>query len=157
VAKGGNWERDVCKFLSKWIQGTEKPYIFWRGSGSGGTFTKNNLVGERFAGDIYHVREEGKFLVNRFVIEAKNGYPTTSLDLHLKYNKSDNLKRFWEQVTGDAEKVNKYSMLIYKKKGMSTPWLGISYDVHNKWKSYLENIRFVHLYWGEDLPDTYFF
>jgi len=51
-------------------------------------------VGERFAGDIYHVREEGKFLTNKFVLECKNGYENVSLDKHLKYNKSDDLKLF---------------------------------------------------------------
>jgi hypothetical protein len=37
---------------------------------------------------------EGNFLTDIFVIEAKNGYPNYSLDKHLKYNKSDELKSF---------------------------------------------------------------
>ena len=37
-------------------------------------FTKSNLSGETFAGDIYSVRSEGEFLVNNFVIECKTGY-----------------------------------------------------------------------------------
>jgi len=157
--KGGNWERDVCKKFSKWVNGTVKPYVFWRGAGSGGVFTKSNLVGERFAGDVYHVREEGKFLTDKFSIEAKTGYETASLDKHLKYNKSDPLKSFWEQTVEAADAVNKYPMLIYKKKGMPIPWLGITEEVFKKlFKNYLTEARYIHLYWGvDDLPDIYFF
>lgn len=157
MAKGGQWERDVCKYLSFWLQGTEKPFQFWRGHGSGGNFTKNNLVGERFAGDIYHITEDAKRITDKLVFECKSGYPKTTLDNHLKYNKKDNILEFWEQVVHDAEKVNKYPMLIYKKKGMPTPWLGICPELYNKLKKYLENIRFLHLKWDNELPDTYFF
>lgn len=157
MSSGSSWERDVCKYLSKWLQGSEKPYCFWRGSGSGGNFTKNNLVGERFAGDIYHIREEALPITKNLVFECKAGYPKTTLDNHLKYNKADNIKNFWEQVVTDAEKVNKYPVLVYKKKGMPTPWLGIETELYNKWKKYLEELRFIHLKWENGLPDTYFF
>jgi hypothetical protein len=68
--------------------------LYWRGRGSGATFTSDNLVGESFAGDVYPVREEGKFLTNIFVIECKTGYKDSSFDKHLKYNKSDPIKSF---------------------------------------------------------------
>lgn len=157
MAKGGGWERDVCKFLSKWIQGEEKPYLFWRGRGSGGTFTRSDLVGESFAGDVYPVREEGKFLTDRFIIECKDGYKNASFDKHLKYNKSDDIRDFWIQTCEPTEDIKKHPMLIYKKKGMPTPWLGIDFCVYSLLKPYLEGLRFVHLKWGEDLRDTYFF
>lgn len=157
MAKGGGWERDVCKFLSKWIQGEVKPYIFWRGHGSGGTFTKDFLVGERFAGDVYHVRDEGKFLTDRFVLECKDGYKNASFDKHLKYNKSDDIKNFWNQVVEDSRKTNKYPMLIYKKKGMPTPWVGITFEVFSLLKEKLKECRYIKLCWAGELPDTYFF
>lgn len=157
MAKGGEWERDVCKYLSFWLQGSEKPFQFWRGHGSGGNFTKNNLVGERFAGDIYHITEDAKKITDKLVFECKSGYAKTTLDNHLKYNKSDNIKDFWSQVVNDSEKVNKYPVLIYKKKGMPTPWLGISEELFGKLKKHLEGLRFLHLKWDNELPDTYFF
>ena len=157
MAKGGNWERDVCKHLSKWLQGTEKPYIFWRGRGSGGMFTiSEGEVGDTFSGDIYPVRQEGRFLTNIFSVECKEGYKEASLNKHLKYNKSDPIKSFWDQTVNDANKSNKSPMLIFKKKGYPTPWLGITYDIYNKLHKYLKDLRFIHLYWV-DLPDTYFF
>ena len=155
--KGGAWERDVCKYLSKWINGTETPYIFWRGSGSGGVFTRNNLVGERFAGDIYPVREEGKFLTNMFVIECKNGYKEASLDKHLKNNKNDGLRDFWQQAVEQAVNTDKLPMLIFKKKGMPTPWLGICHSTRQKLETHLSKIRFVHIGWNNDLIDCYFY
>lgn len=157
MAKGGEWERDVCKFLSKWINGEQKPYVFWRGRGSGGMFTvSEGDVGEKFSGDIYPVREEGKFLTDIFSIECKSGYKEASLDKFLKCNKSDPIREFWEQCVDDAKKAGKRSMLIFKKKGYPTPWLGISYEVYQMLKGYLEPCRMIHLYWN-DLPDTYFF
>lgn len=157
MAKGGSWERDVCKFLSKWINGTEKPYVFWRGAGSGAVFTKNNLVGERFAGDVYHVREEGKFLTDKFVIECKCGYKEASFNKHLKYNKSDPIRDFWHQVINDALNTDKQPMLVFKKKGYTTPWVGISHSIFYKLEHNLLGVRFVHLRWDIELSDCYLF
>lgn len=157
MGKGGSWERDVCKSLSKWVNGTEKPYVFWRGAGSGSVFTKNNLVGERFAGDVYSVRDEGKFLTDIFSLECKSGYKDASFDKHLKYNKNDEIKDFWEQASTDAQLTNKEPMLIYKKKGFKNPWIGITENVYKKLKSYLKTERFIHLKWENELPDCYMF
>lgn len=157
--KGGNWERQVCKLISKWIQGTEKPYLVWRGRGSGGMFTNNECIGETFAGDIYPISEKSKFLLNKFIFECKSGYPSTSLDNHLKYNKSDYLRDFWIQVCTDADKTSKQPILIYKKKGMSTPWVGINGWLYNKLSKYLTELRFVYVKYEPtlQLPDLYLF
>ncbi len=86
MANGSKWERDVCKILSKWINGSEKPYVYWRSAGSGSVFTSTNgEAGKEFAGDIYAIREEGKPLVSFISIECKSGYDSASLDKFLKY------------------------------------------------------------------------
>ena len=157
MASGSNWERDVCKFLSLWVQGTEKPYLFWRGRGSGSVFTRDDLSGESFAGDIYHVREEGKFITDKFTIECKAGYPQTSLDNHLKYNKKDWVREFWLQTINDAHKTNKFPMLIYKKKGFSTPWLGICENTFPYFKESVNDIRYIHVRYEDEIEDIYFF
>lgn len=153
---GGQWERDVCKYLSKWINGIDKPYVFWRGRGSGAVFTNNDEVGEAFSGDIYCVRPEGKFLTDKFSIECKNGYKGASLDKHLKFNKTDILKDFWIQTVGDAEKSNKSPMLIFKKKNIK-PWLGISYNTFQKYNEYLNKMKFIHIRWDKEILDCYLF
>jgi len=156
-AKGGQFERQICKYLSKWIQGTEKPYIFWRGRGSGGVFTQDISAGEDFAGDIYLVRPNGKFLSDRFSIECKNGYPSASIDYHLKYNKSDPLLAFWEQCTNDAMLTNRFPMLIYKKKGIKPTFVGINNVLFNYLEHHLKPLRFVNLYYGEHIQEVFLF
>lgn len=157
MAKGGNWERDVCKFLSKWVSGHEKPYIFWRTGGSGGVFTvSEGKAGEYFSGDICAIREEGKFLTEKFSIECKTGYKEASFDKHFKYNKSDPFKSFWIQVVNDSQKANKYPMLIFRKKGMTTPWVCIGKDVYDIISLYLYDIRRLHICW-RNLPETVIF
>lgn len=157
MAKGGDWERDICKFLSKWVQGTEKPYIFWRSGGSGGVFTTSEgKAGDQFAGDIYAVKPEGEFFCKKFSVECKNGYPNVSFDKHFKYNKSDEFREFWVQTVEDAKKAKKHPMLIYKKKGFSTPWVCITTEVYEMIKDWVKDIRRMHICW-RNLPETVVF
>jgi len=151
--KGADWERSTCKYLSKWCQGTEKPLLLWRGHGSGAMFTKDNLVGESFAGDIYSVREEGKIITDYVSIECKNGYPKTTLDNHLKYNKKDPIKDFWIQTVNDATKTNKYPMLVFKKKSFK-PWMATNKEFFNIFIDKLDDIRYIIIHYNE-LPDMY--
>ena len=155
--KGGDFERQICKYLSKWIQGTERPYVFWRGRGSGGVFTQDMTSGKDFAGDIYLVRDDGRFLTDMFSIECKNGYKTASMDKFLKYNKSDPIHSFWNQCVNDATLTKRRPLLIYRKKGIKPIWIGVDTDTYNMLKLYLDDKRFIHLSWDNDLPDTYFY
>jgi len=158
ASKGGEFEREICKYLSKWIQGTEKPYIFWRGRGSGGVFTLDDGSGEDFAGDIYLVRDDGRFFADAFSVECKNGYPKTSIDFHLKYNKSDGIREFWEQCCEAAEKTNRSPLLIYRKKGIKPIYVGIDEYTFKKFKGFLKTQRFIHLSYPDSvIPDLYLF
>jgi len=121
--KGSAFERDVCKLLSKWVQGSEKPYLFWRQPSSGGLATISELNSD-LSGDIRAVNPKGEFFANIFSIECKNGYPKTSFWQHLKEIKNFNIKDFWIQCCDDAEKSDRRPMLIYRKKGMK-PFIAI--------------------------------
>lgn len=155
-SKGSAWERDVSKYLTFWLTGQSEEYYFWRSPQSGG-IASISPVNKDLHGDIIPLKSEADILCSKFVIEAKNGYPKTSLDLHLKYNKKDNMQDFWKQVSDGSKSINKYPMLIYKKKGMPIPWLGICNEIYSKWKKHLSEKRFIHLKWENDLPDLYFF
>ena len=148
-SKGSAWERDVCKILTKWVSGTEKPYLFWRGRGSGGMFTQDSSIGTKFSGDIYSVGEEGQALMSKISIECKNGYEGASLDLFLKENKNDPLEKFWIQALNDATKSNKLPFLIFKKKNMPVIWLCIPEQIKIP-----ENMRYIKIAW-KHLPDMY--
>lgn len=156
-SKGGTFERDICKYLSKWIQGTEKPYIFWRGRGSGGVFTQDISSGEDFAGDIYLVRPDGKFLTDMFSIECKNGYPKATIDYHLKYNKTDSIRDFWEQCTNDATLTKRHPLLIYKKLGIKPTFVGIDQKGKDMFDTLLTGVRYTHLHYADKLPDLYLY
>jgi hypothetical protein len=155
-SKGGQWERDIAKILTFWLTGQNKEYYFWRSPGSGSIAT-NTGTNPSLHGDIIPVKPEAEFFCNIFLCECKNGYKEASLNKHLKYNKSDPIKSFWEQCVEDAQNSNKYPMLIFKKKGYPTPWLGITYEIYNKINKYLKELRYIHLCWAEELPDIYFF
>ena len=156
MGKGSDFERDICKYLSKWYQGSVKPYIWWRGRGSGSVFTMDSEAGESFAGDIYSIRNEGRWLTDKVVIECKNGYPRASIDKHLKDNKNDQLLDFWAQVDNDATKTGKYPILIYRKKGQS-PWVGINNGFSVLFHKYLTDLKYIHLHWTVNIDDIYFF
>lgn len=159
MGKGSSWERDVCKDLSKWIQGTEKPYLLWRQAGSGGVWTRTDgLAGEEFTGDIKSVHDKGKWLTDKWSIECKNGYKEASFDKFLKNNKSDPIKEFWVQCTRDAIQSNKQPLLIYRKKGMN-PWIGFGEKSYKKLTKYVNDVRMVSLSWSkeDDLENLYFF
>jgi hypothetical protein len=48
-------------------------------------------------------------------------------------------------------------MLIYRKKGMNTPWVGLSKKSFFKLKKYLTKYRHVYLYWGSELEEVFFY
>lgn len=118
-AKGSGFERDLARRLSLWINGAEKPYVFWRTAGSGGLAT---IMAENadMSGDLMAIRDEGRFLTNIFSIEAKCGYQDAEAFKHLKVNKSTEIEDFWKQCCRDAERSHKYPLLIFKKKGYPT-------------------------------------
>lgn len=118
-AKGSGFERDLARRLSLWVNGAEKPYVFWRTAGSGGLAT---IMAENadMGGDLMAIREEGRFLTNIFSIEAKCGYNDADAMLHLKNNKSTTIEDFWKQCCRDAERSHKYPCLIWKRKGYPT-------------------------------------
>lgn len=150
--KGSAWERDICKYLSKWIQKTEKPYLFWRQPLSGGLATINEL-NKDLSGDIRSISPDSEWWP--FSVEAKTGYPKTSFWQHFKNIKNFNIKDFWIQCLNDAKKANKYPMLVYKKK-MKNPIVGINSTVDYLLKSKSKNLSSIRMNW-KDLESITFY
>jgi hypothetical protein len=116
MGKGGDFERDISKFLTVWLTGVKRPYMYWRMPGSGGlaTIHEENVD---LSGDIRALKSEAEFLTDKYSIECKNGYKSTSFWQHFKGIKNFNLEQFWRQCIDDANKGDKEPMLIYRKKG----------------------------------------
>ena len=156
MGKGGNWERTICKDLSKWIQGTEKPYLFWRQALSGGLATISEL-NKDMSGDIRPIVSEVMDWWP-FSVECKTGYPKTSFWQHFKNIKTFNIKSFWKQCCDDAEKSNKIPMLIYRKLGRRSI-VGIDlptfYAIDNIVT--ISDLSSVVLNWNDIMPSVIFF
>lgn len=113
-AKGSGYERTICKMLTKWLTGKDKPYVWWRSPSSGAlaTITAQN---PNLSGDIISVLPEGHFLTDIFSIEIKAGYPKSSFHKFFKGVKNNEILQFWEQSKKDCVQSKKQPMVIYKK------------------------------------------
>lgn len=122
-AKGSGFEREIAKKLSIWLTcDPETPYLIYRSSNSGGTFTVNskNLKGQaNMASDLVSVDPLSEPLMSKFSFECKTGYKNASVSATFKSTKNNVLKGFWEQASRDAEKTNKEPVLVFKPLGSS--------------------------------------
>jgi hypothetical protein len=136
--KGSAWEREVAKLLTTWLTGKPKPYVWWRmpSSGAMATISEEN---KELSGDIMAMRPEGAFLTDKYSLECKVGYPSSSFHKHLKGVKNDEIKGFWKQACDDANKADKKPMLIYKKK-LHNALIGIEEGDFAVQLSYLSSI-----------------
>lgn len=116
MAKGGSFEREVSVDLTIWLTGKRKPYVYWRMPGSGGLATIHEECKD-LTGDIRAIKPYAQFLTDKFSIECKTGYPKTNFWQLFKKIKKFDIKDFWQQTCRDADKSDKYPMLIFRKKG----------------------------------------
>lgn len=73
--KGGAYERVLAVLLSLWVSANKREDLFWRTPGSGGRSTRARTRNVRLthaAGDIAATSPGGHWLVDNFLIEAKN-------------------------------------------------------------------------------------
>jgi hypothetical protein len=147
MGKGGDFEREVSKFLTKWLTGSEKPYKYWRQDASGGlaTIHEENV---HLTGDIKPLARDSEFLTDVFSIECKTGYPKTSIWQHFKSTKFA-LEEFWVQCIEDAPE-NKYPMLIYRKLRRK-PIVGINSIIKDCLFFLIKELNFISVAWGSDI------
>lgn len=152
---GSEWERKICKFLTVWATGQEKPYVFWRTPGSGSFVT--NKVSTDASGDIISILPEGRFFTDIISCEAKTGYEDTDLFKHFKSNKNNTIEMFWSQCIRDSRVANKYGMLIYKKKGYPSI-IGIEENLLKLFiKQKIELPKSITINFKSELPDMIMF
>jgi len=147
MSKGGENERNVAKFLTKWLTGKSKPYMFWRQDASGGIATIH-IENSHMTGDICSVHPDSKWFTDLFSIELKTGYKSTSFWQHFNSSKFG-IEDFWLQACGDADKSKKHPMLIYRKKGRKQI-VGIDKYIQKKLNKKLKVLNHVGVSWGEE-------
>jgi hypothetical protein len=78
MAKGGDFERLICKKLSLWWSKGKTDDLCWRSSQSGGRATVRHRKGKKTAGhcgDICLTSDRMKAFFKLFTVEVKIGYP----------------------------------------------------------------------------------
>ena len=142
MAKGSNFERDICRKLSRWWTGGKRPDVFWRTAGSGARATvrmKKNECTALSAGDIGCIDPVGAKLIQSCLIEIKRGYSdrgkivkskktgkqsvqiTKGINIlscldKLKSQKPPVLIEWWEKAEKErVEHKRKYSFIIFKR------------------------------------------
>jgi hypothetical protein len=139
--KGAGFERDMCRFLSRWVTNNERDDLFWRSSNSGGRATvamKKGEVLEYSQSDIAPTHKLAYDLLERFSIECK-----FYADLHLQdlpFDRKSNIAEFWNQARRDASRVNKRAMLIARQNRKPT-LIGLSQSAYNEIRD--KNLRKV--------------
>lgn len=99
MAKGGQFEREMCKYLSRWFSDGERDDLFWRSSNSGGRATVRTRKGKTTAnqyGDMQATDPAGQPLLDLCTVEMKRGYNKHTL--HDVLDRNDRLlDQKWEE------------------------------------------------------------
>jgi len=130
VAKGSNFEREICRKLSLWYSKGTSDELFWRSAMSGGMATVRRKKGQTttaHAGDITAVDDRGAELLKHCVIECKRGYKYDLLDMVDK-SKNRQFEDFLDQTTMEMEQSGvKVFMLIAQRDRriitVTVPWV----------------------------------
>lgn len=119
--KGGQFERDFCKDLSKWFTNGERIDVFWRTSGSGGMATARAKTGQGAFGqhgDIQAIDPIGQSLLDHVTFELKRGYPDCSIQrvIESKKNTLTKIEEFFLQASMQARSAKTpYWALVTKR------------------------------------------
>ena len=157
--KGSAWERDISRFISKWMSGQDKELYCWRSPGSGAVATIN-LGNKAISGDLIPLKPEASKFFDIFSIECKNGYPGADPFKCITSSKGDDLRDFWIQACRDADKAEKLPMLIFKKKGVrGNPFVGVTFNGACRFMNMKQGMSLpnIALRFNDELPILYMF
>jgi hypothetical protein len=116
--KGSSFERDICRYLTKWMSGKEEPILVWRTALSGGMLKVKGYKAQMTqAGDICSIAPESQWFFEKFSVECKAGYSSVNPLKYFKHTKTNQLEQFWNQATHDASLAKKHPLVIFKQLG----------------------------------------
>lgn len=113
--KGSENERTVCKVLSKWWTGKDKPIVFWRVGSSGAQFTLSGGATD-MSGDVVSTHPDGSDFP--FSVETKSVKSVDFSDLLFPGKKTNQIEAWWGQCKSDAMRASKIPLLLFRKNGM---------------------------------------
>ncbi len=124
MAKGSNFERDICKTLSLWWTDGKRTDVFWRTAGSGARATQRSKQNQSTFGqygDVQATDPIGQPLIDLCTIELKRGYSHETFANLIEDSQTANAKpcmyaKFIEQAKRDSKKAGSlWWMLIVKR------------------------------------------
>jgi hypothetical protein len=105
MAKGSNFEREICKKISLWWTDGDRDDIYWRTSGSGARAKTRGKLGKGTFGqygDIQATDPIGQPLIDLCSIEIKRGYNKAIINDFIDSKKKPDLRVFIEQAITDC-------------------------------------------------------
>ena len=112
MAKGSDFERWVCKRLSRWWSNGASEDVFWRTSNSGGRASTAKRKMKNSYGDIMAIDPSGQPFIDLVTVEVKRGYSGTSI-MDLLDKKADAAKQTWEKWIEQAEQASNKAATPY--------------------------------------------
>lgn len=116
-AKGSQFERETCEWLSRWLDPTTDITHMWRSSQSGGRMTVRRQKGKDSdstgAGDLSPLTVLGHKFLGEFTVECKH-VKTLNITSGILTGKQE-LSLFWGQACRDAAHAGKRPILIAKQ------------------------------------------
>lgn len=113
-AKGGGYERSVCKRLSQWVSKLAREDVFWRSAMSGGRarvhFGKREANMRAQCGDVTAIHQLGNLLTRVFVIECKH---LKDLEFQrLPFGRKGMVGSMWGETLQDAKDFRRLPMMV---------------------------------------------
>lgn len=121
MAKGSQFERDMCREFSLWWTNKKRDDVFWRTSQSGGRATQRMKSGKTTSdsyGDMMATDEEGKPFTRFILTEFKKGY-TKDLGalIVIDGNQKEPILKTWLKKNEVTRKSSgrQYSMIVFQR------------------------------------------
>ena len=129
MAKGSNFEREICKQLSLWWTKNKRDDIFWRTSGSGARATTRSKTKQKTFGqygDVQATDPIGQPLIDLCTIEIKRGYSKSTFADLIEESQTANAKpcmyaKFIQQARQDHKKAKSFTWLLIVKRDRRKP------------------------------------
>lgn len=150
MAKGSQYERDICRKLSLWMSHNKRDDYYWRSAGSGSRATQRQAQGKTtkgHAGDIAPTCGEAETLTDLVTIEIKRGYPRSSIHdlLDRPITGAPNTYQVWiEQAEKASEASGTYAWLLITKRDRRDAIITFPYNLFVKFEHATHSERF---YW----------
>jgi len=169
MAKGDDFEREQCRFLSLWWTGGRRDDVFWRNRRHKTTHVPDAKMQ---LGDLTAVDTEGVPFVNAFNVEFKRGYSKgkqrykamellSLIDYLPRRGKGDGKTimvwkgnmwwKAWAQTVRDAEVSSREPMFIFKR-DFSVPVVCVRRKVAKEFEDWDGQADFDYLVFSQAFP-----